>query len=154
MEPNEILKKIREDKGLTMKEVSAVTGMATSLISDYETGKKAIGMKVAIRFADYYGVSLDYLMGREKSDVLTRLAQEFNLTELEKVIVQAYIAISPKEREKFVRAIEEVAKTPEIQQTTNPSPMVYCGTIGEELERRKREEEATQKGTISKFGVG
>ncbi|MDE6834050.1 MAG: helix-turn-helix domain-containing protein [Ruminococcus sp.] len=48
-----------------MKEISESTKMATSLISDYETGKKAIGMKVAIRFADYYNVSLNYLMRRE-----------------------------------------------------------------------------------------
>ncbi len=64
MESNEILKDLRESNGLTMREVSEATGMATSLISDYETGKKAIGMKVAVRFADFYNVSLDYLLGR------------------------------------------------------------------------------------------
>ena len=129
MEANEILKKLREDRGFTMKEVSEATKMATSLISDYETGKKTIGMKVAIRFADYYNVSLDYLMGRtsvkqmatEEPDLLTILAKEFNLSEFDKVIVQAYIAISPEERGKFVKTIEEIAKQIEsIQQPVEP----------------------------------
>lgn len=68
MEANEILKDLRESRGLTMKEVSEATQMATSLISDYETGKKTMGMKVAIRFADFYNVSLDYLVGRKEPD--------------------------------------------------------------------------------------
>ena len=88
--------------------------------------------------------------------MLTRLAQEFNLTEIEKVIVQAYIAISPKEREKFVRAIEEVvnqteitqqASEPEIEQTTNQKQkeddeyiIIQTTTVGKEMDRLEAEQ--------------
>ena len=87
MEANEILKDLRESRGLTMKEVSEATQMATSLISDYETGKKVMGMKVAVRFADFYNVSLDYLLGRETinpfmktKDILKELRKNHSLS--------------------------------------------------------------------------
>lgn len=102
MEANEILKKMREDRGLTMKEVSEATKMATSLISDYETGKKAIGMKVAIRFADYYNVSLDYLMGRTTvKQMATEEPDPFasiDVSALEKRIIKKYTELDESTR--------------------------------------------------------
>ncbi|MDE7093623.1 MAG: hypothetical protein K2O52_01805, partial [Oscillospiraceae bacterium] len=82
----------------------------------------------------------------------------------EKEVLAKYMSMPPEVRAMMLKILLQLADAARarqvanntIQQTTNqnPSPMVYCGTIGEELERRKREEEATQKGTISKFGVG
>lgn len=104
MEANEILKKLREDKGLTMKEVSEATKMSTPLISDYETGKKTMGMKVAIRFADYYNVSLDYLLGRTPvKQMATEEPEPFagiDISAVEKRIIEKYTAL-----DKDMRAI-------------------------------------------------
>lgn len=104
MEANEILKKLREDKGLTMKEVSEATKMSTPLISDYETGKKTMGMKVAIRFADYYNVSLDYLLGRTPvKQMATEQPDPFagiDISAVEKRIIEKYTAL-----DKDMRAI-------------------------------------------------
>lgn len=112
MEANEILKGLRESRGLTMKEVSEATQMATSLISDYETGKKILGMKVAIRFADYYNVSLDYLLGREPcNDPIEQLP----VGEQDRAIVQAYINLSDKERSEFVEILRKIAAGAEIK---------------------------------------
>lgn len=165
MNPNEILKKLREDKGITMKEVSDFTGMATSLISDYETGKKAMGMKVAIRFADYYQVSLDYIMGRTPvKKMATEQPDPFaniDVSALEKRIIKKYTKLDENARALSIELFRQISTVfneenadvqltinkPEIQQNTNESPLVYCGTVGEELERRKREEEAIRKDT-------
>lgn len=162
----EILFNLRRKRNIKQSTIADILNVSQQAYLKYEHGDADPTIDALIILSDFYKVSIEYLLGLEKkqeSDVLTQLAQEFNLTELEKVIVQAYIAISPKERTKFVKAIEEIAKHPEstqqtfksqIQQTANPSPMTYCGTIGEELERRKSEEEATRKGTQFKFGVG
>ena len=38
--------------------------MAQNTISRYETGQREADYKTLILFADYFGVSLDYLLGR------------------------------------------------------------------------------------------
>lgn len=126
METNEILKKLREDNGLTMKEVSEATKMATSLISDYETGKKAIGMKVAIRFADYYNISLDYLMGRTPvKQMATEQPDPFaniNVSDLEKRIIAKYSALDENMRAICIQAFKQLSSVVETGNEEIPQP--------------------------------
>lgn len=113
MEANEILKKLREDKGLTMKEVSEATKMSTPLISDYETGKKTMGMKVAIRFADYYNVSLDYLLGRTPvKQMATEEPDPFagiDISAVEKRIIEKYTALDKDMRAICIEAFRQLS---------------------------------------------
>ena len=153
------LKKIREERKLTKKELCEKTGITERAYLTYEFGEREPKVGVIAKLADFYGVTTDYLLGRETPNPLDML----NLNNLEKLILQTYISVSPKTRKELEEVIMKiadgadlqiVAKKPEIQQNTNSNPMVYCGTIGEELERRKSEEEATRKDTAFKFGVG
>ncbi len=124
------LKTARENVGLTQSQVAEKLGISDGTYKNYEQGKREPNNALLVKIADLYGVSTDYLLGREKPttkpDVLTMLTQEFHLTELERVLVQAYIAISPKEREKFVQFIEETVKqkeeTQRQQQLQEPEP--------------------------------
>ena len=65
METKDILKYLREKNGYTIQEVSKSIGMQYTMCREYETGARNLGMSAAIKFADFYGVTLDYIMGRE-----------------------------------------------------------------------------------------
>lgn len=147
MEANEILKKLREDKGLTMKEVSEATKMATSLISDYETGKKAIGMKVAIRFADYYNVSLDYLMGREPA---TLPANAMEVLGIEKSVdddefMRLYNELPDYAKQIFVNVMAKLARATE--QAKPQQKQRHVERLGD-IEDARKQEETTQQVTL------
>lgn len=58
------IRDLREDRDLTQKEVAALLHCDQSLYSKYERGERLLPLDLAIRLADYYGVSLDYLTGR------------------------------------------------------------------------------------------
>ena len=58
------IRDLREDRDLTQKEVVALLHCDQSLYSKYERGERLLPLDLAIRLADYYGVSLDYLTGR------------------------------------------------------------------------------------------
>jgi len=58
-----ILKHLRTEKDVTLKEVSEQTGISDSLISKYERGLSEPGLRPLRKLADYYQVSLDYLFG-------------------------------------------------------------------------------------------
>ena len=58
------IRDLREDRDLTQKEVAALLHCDQSLYSKYERGERLLPLDLAIRLAEYYGVSLDYLTGR------------------------------------------------------------------------------------------
>jgi transcriptional regulator with XRE-family HTH domain len=60
------IRDLREDNDLKQKEIAAVLGIDQRVYSNYELGKREIPLHLLIKLADYYKVSLDYLVGREK----------------------------------------------------------------------------------------
>ena len=60
----ENLRVIREDRGYTQKQIADVLETTQQYYSDYENGKREIPIRIYIRLADYYNVSIDYLAGR------------------------------------------------------------------------------------------
>lgn len=61
-----MLKKEREEKKLTQKEIAKILNIKQQTYNNYETGKRTPDIEMLIKIADYYKVSLDYLTGRYK----------------------------------------------------------------------------------------
>lgn len=58
------IKSLREDNDLKQREIAAFLGVYQNTYSQYETGVIAFTDQVLIKLADFYGVSVDYLMDR------------------------------------------------------------------------------------------
>ena len=58
---------LREDKGVTQFDVAVGTGIQPESISAYERGRRTPTLAKLQKLADYYGVSLDVLTGRESA---------------------------------------------------------------------------------------
>ena len=61
---NTNLKKLRLQKNKTQLNVQMDTGIEQALLSKYESGKRIPPTDTLIILADYYNVSMDYIMGR------------------------------------------------------------------------------------------
>ena len=61
------LKEIREDKDLLQKDIAKALNIKQQQYSEYEIGKRLIPINYLSDLADYYNVSIDYLLG--KTDV-------------------------------------------------------------------------------------
>lgn len=57
------IRDLREDADLTQQQLAAYLNCDQSLYSKYERGERALPLDAAVRLAQYYGVSLDYLLG-------------------------------------------------------------------------------------------
>ena len=55
---------LREDHDKTQKEIAQVLNMQLTVYQRYERGERDFPLWAAIKLADYYGVTLDYLVGR------------------------------------------------------------------------------------------
>ena len=63
------LRALRKNKGLTMKQLGEKIDVAESTISLYERGKREPDNATLIRLANYFGVSVDYLLGRDSAQI-------------------------------------------------------------------------------------
>lgn len=58
------LRELREQRGYTQLKVALDLNLNQNSISRYESGSREAGYDMLIRFADYYGVSIDYILCR------------------------------------------------------------------------------------------
>ena len=57
------IRDLREDKDLKQYAVAEFLMCDQSLYSKYERGERELPLRLAIRLAEFYGVSVDYLVG-------------------------------------------------------------------------------------------
>jgi len=66
------LRKLRKEKGLSQIAVQMQTGIEQALISKYENGVRVPPTETLMQLADFYGVSMDYIMGRTDRKEINR----------------------------------------------------------------------------------
>ena len=60
----ENIRNLRIDKGYTQKQIGEYLGISQNTYSQYEIGVLNYPVDVLIKLADFYNVSIDYLLGR------------------------------------------------------------------------------------------
>ena len=61
---NNNLKKLRENKKMTQIALQMATGIEQALLSKFENGERVPPTETLMRLADFYNVSMDYIMCR------------------------------------------------------------------------------------------
>ena len=61
------LKELRKARNISQLKLALDLDMNQNSISRYETGERQADYETLIRFAEYFDVSLDYLLGRTDS---------------------------------------------------------------------------------------
>ena len=60
----ERLKKLRTERGLSQQKLADMCGIGVVTVWDYENEKHTPTLYIAFLLADFFGVSLDWLVGR------------------------------------------------------------------------------------------
>lgn len=63
----ENIRNLREDRDVKQTELAKYLNVTQTTYSKYELGKINISIETLIKLADFYGVSLDYLVGRNET---------------------------------------------------------------------------------------
>lgn len=100
MEVKEILVSIREKHGYSKRTVSEMTGIPYTTYIKYESGeRKDLSMQSLCKLADFYGVSVDYLLGREpQPNPLAML----NISVNDKKFIEIYNELSDLHKQIFI----------------------------------------------------
>lgn len=57
------IRDLREDRDLRQRELAEFLSCSQQVYSNYELGQRDIPTDVLIRLSDFYGVSVDYILG-------------------------------------------------------------------------------------------
>ena len=66
------LKELRKSRGYTQVSVQMQTGIEQALLSKFENGERIPPTETLIRLADFYNVSIDYLLCRTDRPEINR----------------------------------------------------------------------------------
>ncbi len=66
------LRGIREDNDIRQKDIAKYLNVSQNTYSQYETGVISLTAEVLIKLADYYNVSIDYLLDRTDNPKLQK----------------------------------------------------------------------------------
>ncbi len=121
MNINEKLKSLRQSKNLTQSEAANLLDISLSSYQKYERDKNSItpSLEALVKLADFYHVTTDYLLGRETGEPenIDRLASEFNMTALEKKILDNYLSLPKHMRTNLMEFLHKSVQ--EVQQEAN-----------------------------------
>jgi len=66
------LKELRKKKGISQLRLATELNTTQNTISRYETGEREPGIDELTKIADYFNISVDYLIGRTENPKMNR----------------------------------------------------------------------------------
>lgn len=78
-----IIRELREKKGITQAKLAEILGVGRTTITMYEKGTIVPPADILRKLADYFNVSVDYLLGREEKDSTETMANKASVLENE-----------------------------------------------------------------------
>lgn len=64
------LKILRENRNLSQNDCAIALGLPKTTYWSYETGRTEPTIEIMFKLADYFGVSIDYLLGHQTKDTI------------------------------------------------------------------------------------
>lgn len=93
-----ILRLLVSRKEMTQKDIASELGISQQRFNFYVNGSREPDISTLILLADYFGVTVDYLIGHEKEPTV----KDDGLTEVERV----FISMPPEQRQDVLRYME------------------------------------------------
>ncbi len=93
---NQTLKELRKKNKITQEQLAQIIGVERSSIGKYESPTKPVipSSDILMRMAEYFNVSIDYLMGRENETLQPEKKQTKEEKDIEKIIDNAINSLS------------------------------------------------------------
>lgn len=147
----DVIKDLRVQKGLTTDEVALEIGVSGGAYRNYERGERTPDFVKLGKLADFYGVSVDYLLGRDtEPKPLEQLAKISAMDVTEETLVEEYLKLPTESRQIIINFLKNAIKeaeerAKETQQATDtPIKQKSTYTCGELDDIRKAEQVAEQ----------
>ena len=136
------MKFLRESKKLTKKQVADAIGVTERAYITYEYGQRDVSTDTLQKLADFYGVTTDYLLGREPApDPFANLGL---CEESEEDVIDKYMSLPPNIRACLMDVLLQLADAAKRRKNEQPdgtqgssklSISTTLGTIEDEIDK-------------------
>lgn len=110
MTTGERISSLRSERGLTQLELAQALHISNSALSQYESGARTVSDDLKFKFASYFDVSLDYLMGR--TDIRKAFTpEEVNALPEAQALREVMETLSPEDRQRVLEFGRGLAAT-------------------------------------------
>ena len=133
----EKLKEIRKSKKISQKEFAEHMNVAQNTVSRWETGERLMDSDTLIKAADFFNVSVDYLLGRAKRSQTITAVQK-NAESMK--IIDEYTKLNDLGKHEAVKRIKELSLIPSYRGKEMPIAAHSEGEINEEEMKLMRED--------------
>ena len=144
----ERLRCLRDEKGLTRKAFSELTGISDSSINMYERGEREPSLETLEIFADFFNVDMDYLLGRQDIQRTVDITAFFTSTTSKNNALP--FELSEHERRVFIAYHEQSDAQPYVDKILGIDPEEETYNIAK-VARKQQPLELTKEG-LKKFG--
>ena len=102
------LKLLRENKKISSKELADALNVDVATISNYESGRRNPKNETLLQLADFFNVSIDYLLGRTDDEQVAIYRSEYKDLPLEIQVDKNHLSkLTPAYVAKLFEALEE-----------------------------------------------
>ena len=118
----EILRVLRDEKGLTLKQMGEILGVSHMTYQRYEKNDTDVSTDMLVKLSDFYGVSADYLLGRTdiKAMAGTSPAEQLDVTAAEQEIIRRYTEFPEEVRLLLLETIRKLVGLPDAPEDLRP----------------------------------
>lgn len=102
------LTKLRKARGLSQSETAAALGITQSTYAGWETGTRNVQLSTMLQLSEYFGVSVDVLIGVQKLTVPTTDERAFDLKESEKNLILTFRKLNREGKQKLCERADEL----------------------------------------------
>jgi transcriptional regulator with XRE-family HTH domain len=104
------LKKLRKDRKLSQSDIAEFLNITANAYGHYELGKRQPNPETLVKLADFYGVSIDYILGRDDTEPEDPIVNNINIPndykEIPVALYHAAKGLTQKEADAVVSFIE------------------------------------------------
>lgn len=125
------------EKNINAKKISDDTGISTGNISDWKSGRSKPSIEKLELLADYFDVSVDYLLGREKKSLFS------DLSDNEQKIISIFKKLTDTQQGRIIERAEILAEQnkPDIEMSEKTYPVRAVAFGGGNTDTEITEEE-------------
>ena len=111
------LKELRDEKKLSQEEVAKAIGTSQTNIGRWEKGLNEPSSGFVIKLANYFEVSIDYLLGREDDFGNVVVSENNEITPEEKELLTLFRSLPNIRRKTIMDSIRFMSESPETAET-------------------------------------
>lgn len=100
------LKKLRTKKGVSQQVLANVIGVSQQSVNKYENHSVEPELRALMAMADYFGTSVDYLIGHTDIPNMIQEVHPHSLNAQEEAVVRGFRDLTEEERKSILKIIE------------------------------------------------